>query len=237
MSLDTFVFSSRGGMQENQDSVLGMTSETGGLFSLADGLGGVQNGAFASQTVTACLQRIWTETSEWNSERLMDSVSKANKEVLVLQSKIGTEARSTVAVLVLQGNCALWGNTGDSRIYYLHENKIGSITKDHSVAYMKYAAGEITREEIAEDPNQSRLLKTLGGEKDWQPDVYEGELQMNDAFLLCSDGFWKYITDEEILIDRLKASSAKEWAFWMLLRITDRLPENCDNLSLIAIVA
>lgn len=54
--------------------------------------------------------------------------------------------------------------------------------------------------------------------------------------MLCSDGFWEYVSDEEILVDYLKAASAKEWAGLMLLRAIDRVEPGNDNLSLITVM-
>ena len=61
-------------------------------------------------------------------------------------------------------------------------------------------------------------------------------MQEGDAFFLCSDGMWEYILDEEILVDYLKADSARTWAELLLLRVMERIPPKNDNLSLIAIV-
>ena len=75
------------------------------------------------------------------------------------------------------------------------KKEIAEYTDDHSVAYKKYKAGEITREEIGFDDDQSSLLRTLGSEDRYEPSVRELNLvpRKGDAFLLCSDGFWEYV--------------------------------------------
>jgi serine/threonine protein phosphatase PrpC len=143
-----------------------------------------------------------------------------------------------VVALAIDGNRAVWANVGDSRLYYLHEGRIYSCTEDHSVSYKKYKAGEITREEICTDEDQSRLLRTLGSEVRNEPDVKICDVPLvpGDAFLLCSDGVWEYLRDEEIAIDLLKARNARKWAELLLLRLMNRISGENDNLTLLALI-
>lgn len=136
----------------------------------------------------------------------------------------------------MSGDKAYWANTGDSRVYYFHDDTLSFVTNDHSVAFKKYKAGEITRAQIATDEDQSSLLRALGDKKRWEPNVgtIEG-ICSGDAFVLCSDGFWEYVFDEEILIDCLKSSSARGWGKLMLLRAIDRVKPGHDNLSVITV--
>ncbi len=127
----------------------------------------------------------------------------------------------TTVVLVIDGKHAVWANTGDSRLYYIHRGELFSVTEDHSVAYKKFKAGEIAREAIAADEDQSSLLRTLGNEERYEQDVYESgtSLEQGDAFLLCSDGAWEYLSDYEALVDYHKAADASHWTELMLIRI------------------
>ena len=54
--------------------------------------------------------------------------------------------------------------------------------------------------------------------------------------MLCTDGVWEYLDDEEILIDLLKAETAQEWAELLLLRVIARVRPDHDNLSLITVL-
>ena len=129
---------------------------------------------------------------------------------------------------------AVWAHSGDSRLYYFHRGWIAAVTDDHSVAYKKYKAGEIDKDEIAFDEDQSALLRTLGGADRFEPDVngWPELLEPGDAFFLCSDGAWEFLKDEEILIDLLKAENAKHWAELMMLRMMDRIKGGNDNFTL-----
>ena len=146
--------------------------------------------------------------------------------------------KTTVAALAVNGENAVWANVGDSRVYFIHGNSIHAYTNDHSVAYKKYKAGEITREQIGSDEDQSRLLRSLGSEERSEPDVYTADVpvESGDAFFLCSDGAWEYLMDEEILIDFLKSETAQHWAELMMLRIMERINGGNDNLSLLTVI-
>ena len=56
-----------------------------------------------------------------------------------------------------------------------------------------------------------------------------------DAFLLCSDGFWEYVYNEEMQADLCKARTPEEWTEFMLLRHIRRVPSGNDNFSFIAV--
>ena len=238
MIIDSYSFSAVGGREENQDAVGKSESGENSIFVLADGLGGHRNGRMASDCVVSTVLSDWdTDTDQDLTEQLRDRVAAANDAVIAMQQEQNCNAKSTAVVLAIRQDKAAWAHSGDSRLYYLHNGEIAAFTEDHSVAYKKYRAGDITREEIATDEDQSALLRTLGSASRWEPELNQIEqLCPDDGFLLCSDGFWEYIHDEEILLDYLKSGSAKEWAVLMLMRISARIPKDSDNLSVITVM-
>lgn len=165
-------------------------------------------------------------------------IAEANQRVLALQQEKNAVMKSTVAALYIMGSRAIWAHAGDSRLYCIHEGRIKAYTEDHSVAYKKYKAGEITRREIAFDEDQSRLLRSIGGTDHNEPviRVYEEFLSPGDAFFLCSDGVWEFLDDEEIAIDLMKSRSAKQWAEYLLLRMMERIQDGNDNLTMLAVM-
>lgn len=238
MIFDKYEYTSRGGRSYNEDSVGSREDGQSGIFVVADGLGGHKFGELASSCVRDVLLGSWNSGGKNRPEWIKESLSRANREVLDLQQEKNTVLKSTVVVLAIDNEKAVWANIGDSRLYYLHEDRIKCITEDHSVAYKKYKAGEITREQIATDEDQSRLLRSLGSEERSAPDIYVSDvpLKPGDAFFLCSDGAWEYLMDEEIVIDFLKSETAEKWAELMMLRIMDRINEENDNLSLLTVI-
>lgn len=238
MIFDEFKFTNQGGRSYNEDSVGSRQEDGCGIFVVADGLGGHQFGEVASACVRDTLLEDWKPDEADRKAWLKMQIAEANRQVLAIEQEKRSVLKSTVAVLAIDGERAVWANVGDSRLYYLHQSGIAAVTEDHSVAYKKFKAGEITREQIGQDEDQSCLLRSIGGEDRNEPDVYESEfpLEAGDAFLLCSDGVWEYVKDEEILIDLLKAETAKAWAELLLLRLMDRIDGKNDNLTLITLM-
>jgi len=237
MILDSFSYTSKGGRAYNQDSVGIFGRPSGAVYVVADGLGGHLHGEMASQCAVDCFARAEDIPEDGRMEWLEEQISKANQEIISLQEQHGN-MRTTITVLSVNKDRAAWAHVGDSRLYYLHDKKIEAFTEDHSVAYKKYLSGEITREEIASDVDQSSLLRALGHPTRSKPVCFEPEhpIVPGDGFLLCSDGFWEYVLDEEILVDYLKADCAQTWAELLLLRAMERIDADNDNLSVITVL-
>lgn len=239
MKLDQCVYTNAGGRSYNEDSVGVAGVDDYAIYVVCDGLGGHASGEVASQAAVDVILDGWKndvlpDRKEW----LPSIIKRANNRILELQREHNQIMKSTVVTLVIDDQKAVWANTGDSRLYYIHHGELISVTEDHSVAYKKYKAGEITREAIATDEDQSSLLRTLGNEDRYEPSVYESEapLEKGDAFVLCSDGAWEYLLDHEVLVDYHKAMDASHWMELMLTRILSRVDGKSDNLSMITII-
>ncbi len=244
MRLEAYLHTNPGGRRDNEDSADYWIEADSGIFVLADGLGGHRDGAAASALVTRSLLDSWswrelpdedTDIGAW----LYDSIMSANRELLDTQQECSSSMKSTIVALTIdRENCA-WAHVGDSRLYYLTNGHIIRATQDHSVSFKKFLAGEIGLEDINFDDDRSSLLRVVGDPARCQPDTgmpeINGQLSPGDAFLLCSDGFWEYLYDEEILIDFLKAETPEHWAELMLLRILPRITQETDNMTLLTV--
>lgn len=238
MKLDSFAFTNQGGRSENQDAAGCLEQPGCGVYVVADGLGGHLHGEQASACVLETLTQPEQPCGEDLAQWLTEQIALANTRILEMQQEKRSNMKSAVAALVLREDQAVWANVGDCRLYYLHERAIEKYTADHSVAYKKYLSGEITREQIPDDEDQSSLLRALGNPTRNQPDctVLEHPVEPGDGFLLCSDGTWEYILDDEILVDFLKADCAETWGYLLLQRLMDRIGPGNDNLSLITVM-
>lgn len=239
MKLDVFEYSNTGGRNYNEDAVGHASAGRSGIFVVADGLGGHQFGELASACVRDTLVNCWNGGFYFNPcEWLHDQIELANQRVLDLQKEKDAVLKSTVVALAIDNGRAVWANVGDSRLYFLHRSEIAAITNDHSVAFKKYRAGEISRDQIRTDEDQSCLLRSLGSEERNEPEIFDYNvmLEPGDAFMLCSDGVWEYLSDEEVLIDFLKAETAEQWAECLLLRMMDRIEGGNDNLTILTLM-
>jgi len=87
---------------------------------------------------------------------------------------------------------AWFAHLGDSRLYHFRDGKLLFRTKDHSVAELLVAQGELRESEVAGHPDQGRLLKSIGGGGDFvPPKTGEADVAPGDVFILCTDGFWQ----------------------------------------------
>jgi serine/threonine protein phosphatase PrpC len=145
--------------------------------------------------------------------------------------------RTTLVVLASDGQRARWAHVGDSRLYHLRGGRIASQTLDHSVPQALARAGEIRPDEIRCHEDRNRLLRTLGNEDEARPTVL-GEpvlLEPDDAFLLCTDGFWEFVTEAEIEVTLAKAATPEDWLTTMATRLLNRADPGHDNYTAVAV--
>ena len=100
----------------------------------------------------------------------------------------------------------------------------------------RFKEGIITFDEIRTSPNQNKLLSSISDIDDLNFDVSEViELKKGDAFVLCTDGFWEYVYEDDIEKSFAKTKSPKEWLEKMLESLHENEKENNDNYSAIAV--
>lgn len=234
MKISAYCYTNQGGRDHNEDSVRWFVRNGRGVFVVADGLGGHGRGEVASALAADVLLEGCLHGSP-DTDGLLELFHQANEAVISEQGKPGQEEMKTTAVaLSIDGDRAVWGHLGDSRLYRFSGGTLTHETRDHSVTFMKYLGGEISYMDVCHDDDRSSLLRALG-KQPCKPEAGQAHLLPGDAFLLCSDGFWEYVYREEMLADLLKAETPEQWGQSMLLRHIRRTPEGNDNISLIAV--
>ncbi len=239
MSFDVYSYTNHGGRSYNEDSVGHKIVGSSGIFVVADGLGGHSFGEVASKCVVDTLVENFDGNYSGNAGNYLSSaIVAANDGIVGIQKEKNETLKSTVVALSIDNGYATWANVGDSRLYYIHRGALTAYTNDHSVAYKKFKGGEITREDLAHDEDQSALLRSVGNPDGVKPELYGNNtpIEAGDAFLLCSDGVWEYLLDDEIVVDLNKSASAKEWAERVLVRLIDRVDGHHDNLSVMTVI-
>lgn len=233
------VFTDVGDRKVNEDSVGTCTTETGDCFVLCDGLGGHGMGDEASRLVTTVFEKTFRE-----SEQISDfqaHVFSAAQDILLAEQKrrnAEKKMKTTATVLASDRRKAYIGHIGDSRVYVFHHNKVRCRTLDHSIPQMLVMTGEIKEEEIRNHPDRNILLRVMGIR--WDEPMYEWmrpiPLWKCQAFLLCSDGFWELI-EEEQMCDLLKHSdSSQQWLDQMVQVVrANGADRDMDNFSAIAV--
>ena len=223
MKLSVYSYTNQGGRAHNEDSLRWNCDGARGVFVLADGLGGHACGQVASRLAVDALCPEALDPLP-GKEELLERFQAANTRILEQQAQPGQEDMRTTAVALSLGESgAAWAHIGDSRLYRFSGGALSCLTRDHSVTYMKYLGGEISYMDVYHDDDRSSLLRVLG-RAPCHPEGGEGPVQAGDTFLLCSDGFWEFVYNEEMLVDWLKSSSPEQWARRMLLRHIRRTP-------------
>ena len=234
--LSAFGYSCIGRREENEDSY-SLSVENGRVTAVvADGLGGHGGGGQASEIAVCCLKECDGRRELPDGEEILRRFRNANDEI-VQRRKNQMEMKTTAVYLCVKDKEAIWAHIGDSRLYHFYEGRLADYTRDHSVSQLAVDLGEISRDEIRNHRERSRVLRVLGSE-DMQPDIHP-RLELAPGFhgfLLCTDGFWEYVLDEEMLMDLQKAVCAEEWISSMQLRLGRRVQEGNDNHTAVAVM-
>ena len=105
---------------------------------------------------------------------------------------------TTIVALTVTENRVMIAHVGDSRAYLLRQGKFKQITEDHSWIEEQVRAGLMSRDEALSAKGRNVLTRAIGQEETVQVDLDELELQPGDSLLLCSDGLFGMVADEEI---------------------------------------
>ncbi len=222
-----------GGRRVNEDAVGKMTKNGITCVAVADGLGGHSAGEIASRTAVDSLFRSFSESPAFSKDKLRGYVTDAHNAV---QQKALTDPdylhmSSTLTVILIKGRRALWCHVGDSRLYRFSSGRIAEVTEDHSLAFKDFMDGLIEYDDIRRSSNQNKLMDAVGL---YIEDMAVSEIRAagpETDFLLCTDGWWEYVTEED-MEDTLKESrNSREWLEKMLSIRESRAGEGSDNYT------
>ncbi len=180
--------------EQNEDSLIVRAP----LFVVADGMGGHAAGEIASEIAVKTIEELAPDHAD--AEALGAAVEQANRDIinaaLAGQGREGMGTTCTAAIL--ERNRLVLAQVGDSRAYLLHNGELTQLTRDHSLMANMIEAGQITPEEARFHPNRSVITRALGNDPDTIPDLYEINVEDGDRLMLCSDGLYSMIEDDEI---------------------------------------
>ncbi|MDE6399054.1 MAG: serine/threonine-protein phosphatase, partial [Clostridiales bacterium] len=144
---------------------------------------------------------------------------------------------TTVACFVTNGATAVMSHIGDTRIYLFRNGKLVFQTRDHSLSQVAVEMGQISLRDIRTHKDQNKLTRVLGNDYYIEPDceVVREPLIAGDAVILCTDGFWEYVYEEEMEFDVAASAAPDEALARMESRLLARVGKFNDNYS--AVVA
>ena len=239
MTFESASLSKTGGRNENQDCCDSKVVSHAGLWIVADGLGGHRGGAIASKTAVQAILDYWRSEDAAISQTIDNLINRAHDAIVKQQNTdpLLSAMRTTLVVLHVDRDQAIWGHVGDSRLYLFRNFVLLLQTKDHSVSQVMVDTGEITQGQIRNHEDRNRLLRAVGNPDGVKPTILESSRRVvsGDAFLMCTDGFWEYVTEAEMTVDLVKSDTPMEWLERMEIRLIARAPAGNDNYSAMAV--
>jgi serine/threonine protein phosphatase PrpC len=188
-----------------------------GLFVVADGMGGHDNGQRASHiAISSMAERITRDLflAPLNSENageavsafdedalvslLNDAVENANAAIYKENQRDKTDMGSTITGFMIYGDYAFIFNVGDSRTYMMRGDQIYRLTTDHSLVAQLVAGGLIQPDDVYTHPQRSQIFRSLGDKLNVQIDIFKQQLHPGDILLSCCDGLWEMVRDPQI---------------------------------------
>ena len=223
----------------NEDSIGVYKGPKAHAFILCDGLGGHGMGDKASSLVRDVFINQFQNMQDCSN--ILPSTFMAAQDILMceqIRQKAQSKMKTTAVALVVDEDKAYIGHVGDSRLYIFRNNKVMKRTLDHSIPQMLVASKEIKESDIRNHPDRSMLVKVMGIE--WEKPLFELmkpiPLRKCQAFLLCSDGFWELINEDEMCKCLEKAVNVDHWLQMMNDIVqSNGINVNMDNNSAIAV--
>ncbi len=179
------------------------------LFIVCDGMGGHEQGEVASkivcETISSFILSHHNQEEILSDDILHDAINAAYDNLDSADSTDIARRMGTTLVLVCfhKGGC-LMAHMGDSRIYHIRpsEHRIIYKSRDHSLVYDLFQAGEITIDELTTYPKKNVITRAMMPhmEERYVASVaHTADIKEGDCFYLCSDGMLENMTDNELL--------------------------------------
>ncbi len=182
-------------------SDVNILNQKGLLAIVADGMGGHQAGEIASQMAVDEISKCYYQERLSVDVALKNAFHTANQTIhsasLTRSDLAGMGTTGTGLAII--GNRLWSAHVGDSRLYRVRKGKIELLTEDHTLVREWVVAGLINEEEARRHPRKNIITRSLGTRPTVDVDINGPlEVEANDRYILCSDGLYDLVNDEEI---------------------------------------
>ena len=204
MKFSVFQVTRKGGRQLNEDRMGYSYTRSSGILLLADGMGGHPEGEVAAQLALQAISALYQKQANPKIDDvtgfLTAAVMAAHRQIIKYAAEKGMldTPRTTVVAVLVQDGTATWAHCGDSRLDLVREGKLVTRTRDHS--YMEQPPANMSSARAAERLNRNILFTCLGSPTKPVFDIGGPvPLQQGDKIMLCSDGLWGSLDDDDIV--------------------------------------
>ena len=199
--------------EHNEDALIAMSLEfqqdegrqSLGLFAVADGMGGHEQGenasSIAARTVGDELLRQLIAPAVRGDANAIPLTDVMRAAVLTAHDEIRKQypgAGTTLTVAAVLDQMLAIGHVGDSRAYLFHDDKLEQVTHDHSLVARLVEIGQSTPEQAAVDPRRNYLLRALGQDDPLEVDFQFQTFAPGSKLLICCDGLWGQVEPQAI---------------------------------------
>jgi serine/threonine protein phosphatase PrpC len=221
----------------NQDRLGHWRTPEAVLLVVADGMGGHAHGEVAAELTMRFIAAAFKREAQ---PRLADpdlflfrAVGRAHGMLLREAKALGLadSPRTTVVACVVQAGRAYWSHVGDSRLYLVRKGGILVRTRDHTLVQQLVDEGKLRDADAGAHPARNRLLQCVGGAQ--APRIApttHARLERDDILLLCSDGFWGPLREQQIIAG-LESGALAEAIARLASLARERAGPDCDNVS------
>ncbi|MBN1218338.1 MAG: serine/threonine-protein phosphatase [Anaerolineae bacterium] len=229
--------------RRNEDFV--WVNESTSLFIVADGMGGHEAGEVASQMAATTVGELITSELKVKTEPILpaivtqmiiEAVEEANKTVYHAAKEAGQKRHmgTTIVVALVRSSVAYISHVGDARAYLVRGSTLMQLTQDDSWKVQFGTQESRSKFDIPEGKFEHILTKAIGQDATLNPSFTEVKLTPGDWLLLCSDGLWNMVEDNQILTELQKADDNPTQAVDALIAAANE-GGGKDNISVAAI--
>jgi len=244
VQIELALLSEPGGRPYNEDACGHWHSDQHLCCVLADGAGGHGGGDVASKLAVSHVLGRYAQAPAHDPAALQALLWETNQQVLAHRND-GEHLRNmhtTIVVLSvdLQARTALWGHCGDSRLYAFRGGRVVQRTRDHSLVQSLMDAGLLDEAGARHHASRSELYSALGTQEgDLRISVAEQawSLAGHDVLMMCTDGLWEWVPDEQIEAALAASSEPHTWLAHLerLVRHATTGRPSHDNFTALAV--
>ena len=182
-----------------------------GIFMVADGLGGLAAGDEASRIAVKECKKWWDIElsdifrSDYDidvkiiGDKLTALIKHINAMIINYSQSINDMSGTTISLLFIYRDKYLVRHVGDSRIYKIRGSRMALLTQDHSWVASQIKQGNMTPVQARNHPRRNVLMQCIGTKADIEIFEAMGYVDKHDIFMICSDGFYNLLDEQEIL--------------------------------------